>query len=603
MGIINFANPSAFWMLILVILGITGAILYGQRLQNRLSRWIDRKFWPTLIPEFSSKVFFRKTLWLGLSLFFLVIALARPQWGEHEEMIRSEGMDILFLLDLSTSMNAEDTPPSRLNRAQTFIKKTLQNLADDRVGIVAFAGKAFLTVPLTTDFGYVAEVTDTLNPDAMVSQGTNIGAAIETGIKAFERSSEDDHKTSRAIILISDGEDFGPDATAAAKKLKDFGAGFFTLSVGTPEGAPIPLRNESGILQTYKKDRSEKPVLSRVNSELMAKLAESGGGTFIELVNPDDAAYTITKSLRSYGRDAKKEPRQVVKIDRYMYFVAASLFFLLLNLCTGYRKILILCLLFFPFSGSVQAQTLESYFQSKKGERQYLNKDYDNSAKSFEESRKNESENPSIQYDEATALAKGKHGEDAIFNFGEATKKALSQGDYETAAKSLYNEGITQVEQKNLKEAYDRLTKAIELAKVSEQPEIEKKAREALMSMIQKQKDKNKQDQENKDQKQDPKDQKDQNKSGGSGQENKDQKDKKDQNKKDQDKKDQGQKKDQKKDPQQTEDGKKREFKSGTLSKDVAESIMNDLSDREKQLFQHRMKERKTREMPNDKDW
>ena len=588
---VSFANPSAFWLFIPVLLGIAGAYLYPAVLQKKLGRWIDPKFWPSLIPEFSKAVFFRKTLWFGISLLLLVASLARPQWGEHEEMIRSEGMDILFLLDLSNSMYAEDTPPSRLNRAQTFIKKTLNSLADDRVGIVAFAGKAFLTVPLTTDFGYVSEVTDTLDPSAMVNQGTNIAGAIETGMKAFERSSEDDHKGSRAVVLISDGEDFGQDAIAAAKKLKDFGAGFFTLSVGTSEGAPIPVRNETGVLQTYKKDLSGKPVLSRVNRELLAKVADAGGGTFLELINPDDAAYTLTKSLKSYGRDAKKEQRQVVKIDRFMYFVAASLFFLFLNLFTGYRKLFILFLFFLP--GLSQAQTFDSYLKARKAEKLYNEKDYDNSAKAYEESRKNDSESSILQYNEATSLARGKHTDDAIFNFQEATKRALSQGDYDTAAKSLYNEGITQSEQKNLKESYDKLTKSIELAKVSNQPELEKKAREALVTLVEKQKQQSKEEKENKG-KGDPKDQ---NKKGNGSGDGQDQKKNKEEDKENPDKPDQ------KKDPQQSEDGKKRQFRSGTLSKDVAESIMNDLSDREKQLYQHRMKERKTRETPNDKDW
>jgi Ca-activated chloride channel family protein len=585
MGVVSFANPSAFWLLLLVVLGTGFAYFYPAFLQKKLGRWIAPKFWPTLIPEFSRSVFIRKNIWLGLSLFFLVVSLARPQWGEQEELIRSEGMDILFLLDLSNSMYAEDTPPSRLNRAQTFIKKTLPNLADDRVGIVGFAGKAFLTVPLTTDFGYVAEVTDTLDPAAMVSQGTNISAAIETGISAFERSAEDDHKISRAMILISDGEDFGPDAVIAAKKLKDYGAGFFVLSVGTPEGAPIPVRDESGILQTYKKDKNEKPILSRVNRELLAKVADAGGGTFLELVNPDDAAYAVTKALHHLGRDAKKDQKQVVHIDRFPYFVAVALAFLFLNLFTGYRKLFVLIFLFFPFTSS-EAQTLDSYFKSKKAERLYQSKDYDAAGKEFEESRKNDPENPVLQFNEGTALAKGKHGEDAVFNFTEATKKALTQGDYDTAAKSLYNQGVTQAEAKNLKESYDSLTKAIELAKVSNQPDVEKMAREALMGLVNKQKQQSKSDKDKKDDQKSPS-----------------QPSKGDQSKPD-DQKKPDDKPDQKKDPKQMDDGKNRQFKSGTLSKEVAESIMNDLSDREKQLYQHRMKERKNnREVPNDKDW
>ena len=581
---ISFANPSAFWALLFVAGFLTVGFIYPSILQTRLSKWMDKKFWPDLIPDFSKNVFLRKMIWLSLSFLFLVIALARPQWGEQEEMIRSQGMDILFLLDLSNSMYSEDTPPSRLNRAQTFIKKTLQNLADDRVGIVAFAGKAFLTVPLTTDFGYVAEVTDTHDPSMMLNQGTDIASAIDTAIKAFERGGEDDHKVSRAIILISDGEDFGKDALTAAKKLKDFGAGFYTLAVGTPEGAPIPVRNESGILQTYKKDLSGKTVLSRVNRELMSKIADAGGGTFQELINPDDAAYTITQSLQHMGRDAKKEQREVVKIDRFPYFVAISIAFLLLNLFTGYRKLFTVMFFLLLLPSISHAQTFGSYLDSKKAEKLYQSKNFDDSAKAFEAAQVNDAENPTLKFNEGTALAKGKHDEDAVFNLNEATKKALSQGDYDTAAKSLYNEGVTQADQKNLKEAYDRLTKAIELSKISNQPEIEKRAREALLSLIQKQKQKSKEDQDKKDQQdqQDKKDDKQQDKQQPSKPQNKDQGNK---------------------DPNQTEDGKKRQFKSGTISKDVAESIMNDLSDREKQLYQHRLKERKTRETPNEKDW
>ncbi len=584
----SFANPSALWILLLVSLGLVGAYYYTLRLQKRLSKWVNYKFWPTVIPEFSRSIFVRKNLTLGISLFFLVIALARPQWGEHEEFIQSEGMDILFLLDLSNSMAAEDTPPSRLSRAQTFIKKTLQNLADDRVGIVGFAGKAFLTVPLTTDFGYVSEMVDTLDPGAMASQGTNIGAAIDVGMKAFERGGEDDHKTSRAMILISDGEDFGEDAFKEAKKIVDFGAGFFTLSVGTPEGAPIPIRNESGILQTYKKDLAGKPVLTRVNRELLAKLANSGGGTALELVNPDDAAYAVTKQLKSYTRDSKKDQREVVKIDRFQYFLAIAVLFLFIHLFTGYAPLRFLVLLL-GLSSIAEAQTLDTYLKSKKAEKQYSQKDFEGAAKSYEESRATDPENPTLQFDEATSLAKGKKAEDAIFNFNQATKKALSQGDYETAAKSLYNEGVTQAEQKNLKDSYDRLTKSIELSKISKQPELEKKAREALTTLIEKQKQQSKQEQSNKDKKEE--DKKDQNKGNPQGSQP-DGQPKQDQ-----------QKSGEKKDPTKTEEGKRREFKSGTLSKDVAESVMNDLSDREKQLYQKRMKERKSREVPSDKDW
>lgn len=583
----SFANPSAFWLLLIAGLILIVSFFYTLRLQKKLGVWINPTLWKEIIPDFSKAVFIRKNLSLALALLFMILALARPQWGEHEEIIQSEGMDILFLLDLSNSMLAGDTPPSRLNRAQTFIKKTLTNVADDRVGIVGFAGKAFLTVPLTTDFGYVSEITDTLDPSNMLMQGTNIAEAIQVAIKAFERGGEDDHKTTRAIILISDGEDFDGEAIKAAGKLKDFGAGFFTLSVGTQEGAPIPIRNQEGILQTYKKDRNEKTILTRVNRDLMAKIADAGGGTYLELVNPDDAAYLVTKQLKSFNRNAKRDQHQITKIDRYEYFLWVSVLLFFWNLFTGYRKFSFLFLIFIFFGGSAQAQTLDTYLKSRQALKQYNSKEFEESAKTYENSRADDPENPILQFNEATAFAKANRPEDAIANFGEVTKKALSQGDYETAAKSLYNEGVTLGEQNNLKDSYDRLTKAIELAKVSNQPEVEQKARAALVKSIAKQKQqKQKEDQEKKDQKQQAQQQ--QSSQGKPGKP--DPKDKDDKGK-------------QKKENSKPQDAGKQEFRSGTLSKDVAEGIMNDLSDREKQLYQRRLKDRKSREVPNEKDW
>ncbi len=582
----SFANPRALLILIFVLAGFGLNFLYSLKLQSKLSAWIDRKLWPQIIPDFSKSIFIRKNVLLLLGIFFLMIAMARPQWGEREDIIESQGMDILFLLDLSNSMLAEDTPPSRLSRAQTFIKKTLEGLADDRVGIVGFAGKAFLTVPLTTDFGYVSEMTDTLNPASMLSQGTNIAQAIETGIKAFERGAEDNHKTSRAIVLISDGEDFGEDAKVAANKLKDFGAGFFTVSVGTKEGAPIPVRNDVGILQTYKKDRGEKPILSRVNRELLSKLADEGGGSFLELVNPDDASYTLSKSLRALNRDSRKDQRQVVKIDRYQYFLSVSILFLILALFTGYRPLRKLALILLFFAPQISgAQTLKSYLKSKSAEKSFNKKEYDDASALYEEAKKLDPESTALLYNEATTLANGKKPEEAASQFDLAARQALSEGDYDVAARSLYNEGITHSEQKHFHESYDRLTKAIELAKITNQPDLEKKSREALINVVEKQKQQKKEKQ-----KEDQGDSQKKQQSSSSDQ------------KKDESKDSQDQKKDQQQNPRPDE-GKKREFKSGTLSKDVAESIMNDLSDREKQLYQQRLKERKPKEVENDKDW
>ena len=594
----SFANTRFLWYIPAAILITFIIYLFNLYQQKKLRSWIDESLWPTIIPEYKKHIFKMKYLFMGISLVFLCIGIARPQWGEKEEIIESQGMDIVFLLDLSRSMLAEDVSPSRMGRAQTFIKKTLQQLADDRVGVVGFAGNAQLAVPLTTDFQYVSEVVDTLDPNAIVQQGTNIGEAIDAGIKALERSGENDHKTSRAFVLISDGEDFGEDAIKSAQRLKEFGAAFFAFSTGTSEGAPIPLRNESGILQTYKKDNSQKTILTRVNKELMAKIAEAGGGKYYELINTDDAATILTRGLLGVHRNSQKEQHQITKIDRYQLFLLISIFFLLLSFFTGYQKAslfnfkskALLLLFLFSIHDRAQAQTLDSYLKGKEAAENYQNKKYEESAKAYEASRSTDSENPVLEFNEATALAKAKKSDDAKILFNEATKKALSTGDYATAAKSFYNNGVTQSQAGNLEESYDQLTKAIELSKISNQPELEKLAREAMIQNIDKQKQKSKQEQESKDQQK-----KDQNGS---------KKDQKDSSGDQKDKKDQDQ---QNKENEQNKNGppqeKRGNFKSGTLSKDTAESIMNDLSDREKQLFQKRLRDQKQKEIKNEKDW
>jgi Ca-activated chloride channel family protein len=588
-----FGNSRAWLVLLLALVMLALAHLQIKGQQKRLSSWIDRSMWSRVIPEFSWSTFLRRQVLLALAFLFAGVALMRPQWGEREELIDSKGMDIVFLLDLSNSILAEDTPPSRLDRARTFIKKTLDGLADDRVGIVGFAGKAVLAVPLTTDFGYVTEMVETLEPSMIASQGTEIAKAIDAGIKAFERSAEDTRKSSKAFVLITDGEDFGEGATAAASRIKDFGSGFFVVAVGTKEGAPVPVRNQAGVLQTYKKDRDQKVVLSRVNKDLLAQIASEGGGTLIDLVNPDDASYELVRGLRGLSRSSTLQQKQVTRIERYHYFLAVAVALLLMHLFTGYlparKRIpsLLLLIVLLPAEGS--ALTWKSYLESRKAQKLYGDRDFAASSELYGQSSKREPESGILKYNQATALSGAGKAEEAIPLFEEVSKQALAEGDYESAARALYNEGVTLSQSGKARESLDRLTKAIELAKIIHDGEMEKRAREALTRSSQQnqQQQKQKQEQQKQDQEQKPK------------QDSGDQKSKP---------KDDGQEPQQKprgedQQKQGPEDGKKRQFRSGTLSKDVAESIMNDLSDREKQLHQNRLKEQRGREMENEKDW
>ncbi len=380
---ISFAHIQAL-LLIPALIALFALLSYASaRSRKKIESWINPSLWNQIIPEFNKKTHRLKHALLTLSVIFICIALARPQWGEVDEVIQTEGMDIFVLLDLSNSMLAEDASPSRLARARTFIKKLLQQIENDRVGVIGFAGNAQLSVPLTTDFQYVGDLVDTLDPGTIPSQGTNISEAIDAATRALERSGEGEHKNTRSIILITDGEDFGEDALVAAKKIKEFGAGFFALSVGTTDGAPIPLRTDNGILQTYKKDSSGKTVLSKVNKDLLAKVADHAGGQFFELVNPDDAAFALAKQLKRFNRGGKQEQRVIIKIERFTWFVFMGLVFLFLYLSTGYKKARIFFIGFLVFGAShlfssrafaSNTDSVRSYLKSRNGNAQYGNK-------------------------------------------------------------------------------------------------------------------------------------------------------------------------------------------------------------------------------------
>lgn len=608
----NFAQPHQLWWLWVVI--VLSIVFYrlGIHQRKKIERWISPQLWKSIIPEYSQKTYYWKSFFLSLSMIFLVIALARPQWGEKEETVPTEGLDLFFVVDLSTSMLAEDAAPSRLARAQVFIKKTLQNLSSDRVGIIGFAANPVLSVPLTTDFQYVSEIVDSLDPHSIPNQGTQLSLALEAAMKALERSGEDRNKTSRAVILITDGEDFGADAMAAAKKIKEFGTYFASFQVGTTEGSPIPIRDDSGVLQTYKKDRAGKPILSKVNPDLLEKISTEAGGKSLALVNADDSAYLLVKQLKALKRGRIEDQRVVTRIDRFILFLIPAFVFLLSFLFTGYRLAAVIFMLI-PISGEAnETSSVRSYWEARRGEKSYQNKSYPSAAQSFQSAQKMDLENPALIFNEATALAQPQenapgtpgtsnppapdaqnqkdHAATAASKFNLSTQKALNQGDYELAAKSLFNEGILHAKNKNNAEAFDRLSKAAEIAKLSKQTDLEKLAREELARLAIRQKE------EQKNRSKDQQDKKE------------DKKNESDPNKKDNEK-DKGNDPDKNQDKnnpdQQNKSGvePKREYKSGTVSKDVAESIMNDLSDREKQLYQNRNKKEKRPGSSNENDW
>jgi len=205
-----------------------------------------------------------------------VLALARPQWGARVELVRRRGLDIIVALDTSHSMNAEDVQPSRLEMAKGEIRSLVRKLRGDRIGLVTFAGTALVACPLTLDYGAVELFLDAIDTSAIPEPGTSLAAAIETATSAFS-SKERKYKV---LVILTDGEDLEGAIDAAVRSAREAGVLIYTIGIGTPEGRPVPVRDEKGSVVEYLKDPNGQVVISRLDERSLARVAGDTGGRY-----------------------------------------------------------------------------------------------------------------------------------------------------------------------------------------------------------------------------------------------------------------------------------------------------------------------------------
>jgi Ca-activated chloride channel family protein len=287
---VKFLFPG--WLYALLVLPIFyGLLLWDEKKQrDRFSAFIPPMLWERIVPDIQPRYREKRGRAFFLGLAFLFLALARPQFGSHEESVQATGLDLMVVLDVSSSMETEDVVPSRLKKAKHMIKTMLDRLGGDRVGVVAFAESSSLSCPLTTDLDYAWETVEMLDPRMVQSQGTDVGIGLETALRSLERGAEGSQNlphpgesntpTTQVVLLISDGEDHEGQAISVAKKFKAQGIRLYVLGVGTEKGGPIPQKDENGNSQGFKRDRSGQVVLSTFHSEFLSQVAEAAGGKY-----------------------------------------------------------------------------------------------------------------------------------------------------------------------------------------------------------------------------------------------------------------------------------------------------------------------------------
>jgi Ca-activated chloride channel family protein len=279
----QFANLSAFYLLWLVpLLGIL-FVWSGRRKRKAAAQFADLDLVAKLAPRVSPPLDRLKTALFLCAIFFLVLALARPQWGEKEEQVVRSGVDIFLAIDTSLSMAATDVVPSRMEKARHVASALIEELQGNRIGLIVFAGGAFVQCPLTLDYGAARIFLDAIETGIVPELGTNIARALEAARRGFV-AKESKYKV---VILLTDGEQHEGDPTTVADKARDEGVVIHAVGVGTPGGDPIPIRNSQGEVVDYKRDQAGQPVLSRLDEETLSRVAMATDGKYFRATDQE----------------------------------------------------------------------------------------------------------------------------------------------------------------------------------------------------------------------------------------------------------------------------------------------------------------------------
>ena len=556
----RFEDPIYLWLLVLIPVFALVRFITFRNQKKKLRKFGDPKLLKELMPDVSR---FRPSVkfWiLQAALALLIVMLARPQMGTKISQEKRTGIETIIALDISNSMRAEDIVPSRLDRSKMMVENLVDHFTNDKIGLIVFAGDAFVQLPITSDYVSAKMFLSSIDPSMMATQGTDIAAAIDMAMNSFTQ----DEGIGKAIIVITDGENHESGALEAAEAAKKKGMRVYVLGVGSAQGAPIPIPGTGD----YMKDNTGNTVMSALNEDMCRQVAQAGGGAYIHVENNSAAQQQLDNEL---DKLSKKETSTTVYSDFDEQFQACgilALLLLILEICifdrrnpllknislfkrksssTSMRMLLFITLTLtsyiFPLTST--AQTDRQYV--RQGNKQFEAGDYANAEVSYRKAVEKNPRNPQAAYNLGNALMAQKKDSAAIEQFQSAARMETNPlRKYQ----SFHNIGVICQTHKMYGEAIEAYKSALRL-----NPNDDETRYNLVLCKHQKQKqDQNKQNQQNQDQ------------------QKKD--DKKDEQKQDQNKDEQKQKQQEQK-PQ--------------MSKDNAEQLLNAAMQQEKQT-QDRLK-------------
>jgi Ca-activated chloride channel family protein len=332
MQLFRFANPDFLYLLLLLPVMILLYIVNDIRKNRALKRLGDVRLVGSLVPELSKIRPVVKFILQIAAFTSGIIMLARPQFGSKIEDVKKQGVEVIIALDVSNSMLAEDIQPDRLTRAKQAISRLVDNLDNDKIGLIVFAGDAYTQIPVTTDYVSAKMFLSTINPDMVPKQGTAIGAAISLGIKSFTPG----EGSSKAMIIITDGENHEDDPVKSAEEASKAGIIIHTIGIGSTEGVPVPL-NTNG-KKDYLKDADGKTVITKLDEDILKKIAVTTNGSYVRASNSNIGLDEIFNQIRKMKKQELESTIYTEYNDQFQFFAAIMLILLLVDFIVMERK-------------------------------------------------------------------------------------------------------------------------------------------------------------------------------------------------------------------------------------------------------------------------
>lgn len=493
----RFEHPAfLFGLCILPILGLIHFLVLRKK-KKELARIGNASLLLNDSPTVN-KLNKRKIVFFTLGIFFVLISLANPQMGTKSEVVKTNGFDVFLALDISKSMMAADMPPSRLDRLKRLSEELIRSLTGNRIGLIVFAGNAYLQTPLTTDYRALLLFLQTLSPDIVSNQGTNFSSAISVAIRYFSYKKAN----GKALIILSDGENHETGLEDAARQAAQKGISAFTIGIGTLKGAKIP--DYSSGFNSFKTDENGNPVISKLEEENLQTIARITRGNYYALSM--DQSSTLNSLLSDLNRFEKTGLETRVYSEYrsfYQLFLAIACFFLLFEFILSYRKMSITMILAL-FSTFLFSQN--DHKDLREGDRLYRQKETVAAEEAYRKALEKKA-SPKAWYNLGNAVYNQGRFEESANNYQQSIDKLNPSGQ---KANAYYNLGNALYQKGNFKGSIDAYKQALRIKPGDQETQHNlsvalKKQQQKEQQQQQQQENKQKQDQQKQDQKQDQK--------------------------------------------------------------------------------------------------